>query len=98
MARLDDQENHLFEQYLVRVNAGEASCLAVAGQRGGRILTDDRDARELASQLSIPVSGTLGILLRLVQMQTISLDKANECLRRMIGKGYRSPVGRLDDL
>ena len=41
----------VFQELLMRVNAGEAACLAVASQRNGRILTDDRDARKLAAQL-----------------------------------------------
>lgn len=96
--RLSGREQVLFEQHLIRVNSGEAACLAVAECRNGRILTDDRDARKLAAQLKIPVSGTLGILLRLVQTQAVSLDEANACLHQMIDKGYRSPVGRLDEL
>lgn len=96
--RLNDRERMLFEQHLIRVNSGEAACLAVAECRNGRILTDDRDARKLAAQLKIPVSGTLGILLKLVQMGELSLNQANDILRQLIVKGYRSPVDRLDEL
>lgn len=57
---LEGDEITVFNDLLARVNAGEAACLAVASKRGGRILTDDRDARKLAAQLKIPVSGTIG--------------------------------------
>jgi hypothetical protein len=70
----------------------------VAAQRNGRILTDDRDARKLAAQLKIPVSGTLGILLRLVQIDALMLFEANEMLGQMVSKGYRSPVQKLEEL
>ncbi len=88
----------MFQGHLKRLNAGEASCLAAATQRNGRILTDDRDARKLAAQLSIPVSGTLGILLRLVHTNTLSEQEANQLLAEMIAKGYRSPITKLGSL
>lgn len=95
---LEAEEEILYQELLNRVNAGEAACLAVASQRNGRILTDDRDARKLAAQLKIPVSGTLGILLRLVQIDALTPSEANEILGRMISKGYRSPVQKLQEL
>lgn len=98
VVNLGAEEESLFRELLVRVNAGEASCLAVAVQRNGRVLTDDRDARKLAAQLKIPISGTLGILLRLVQINVLALSEANEILGQMIAGGYRSPVEKLEDL
>lgn len=95
---MEAEEELLFWELLARVNAGEASCLAVAAQRNGRVLTDDRDARKLAAQLKIPVSGTLGILLRLVQINVLALSEANDILGQMITGGYRSPVEKLEDL
>lgn len=95
---LSQEEMILFQGHLKRLNAGEASCLAAATHRNGRILTDDRDARKLAAQLNIPVSGTLGILLRLVQENTLSMGEAEQVLAEMIAKGYRSPVTKLGSL
>ena len=92
-----EEEIHL-QKLLARVNVGEASCLAVASYRNGRFLTDDRDARKLAALLQIPISGTLGILQRLVKRQTLSFADANQILADMISKGYRSPVQTLDEL
>jgi predicted nucleic acid-binding protein len=95
---MEAEEESLFRELLARVNAGEASCLAIAAQRNGRVLTDDRDARKLAAQLKIPVSGTLGVLLRLVQINVLALFEANDILGQMIIGGYRSPVEKLEDL
>ena len=95
---LEAKEETVFQELLMRVNAGEAACLSVDSQRNGRILTDDRDARKLAAQLKIPVSGTLGILLRLVEIDTLTLFEANEILGQMVSKGYRSPVQKLEEL
>ena len=95
---LNSAENQLFQEFSRRVNAGEAACLAVAVNRNGRFLTDDRDARKLAAQLKVPVSGTLGILMRLVQINELTLPDANALLQQMIAKGYRSPVQDLSKL
>jgi predicted nucleic acid-binding protein len=95
---LQAEEEALFQELLEHVNAGEASCPTVAAHRSGRVLTDDRDARKLAAQLRIPMSGTLGALLRLVQIHSLALPEANELLGQMIAYGYRSPVKKLEDL
>ncbi len=96
--RLEESERAMCEQLLARLNAGEAACLAVASARGYRVFTDDRDAREIAIQMRIPISGTLGLLARLVQQKHLSLQQANEFLRRMIAAGYRAPVADLAEI
>ncbi len=95
---LEQAEDMLFQEYCHRVNAGEAAYLAIAAHRHWSLLSDDRDARKLAAQLSIPVSGTLGILLRLVTIRILTLEQADGLLGEMIAKGFRSPVDSLGDL
>lgn len=92
---LQDVEMPHYSQLLQRLNAGEAACLAVALERHCRVLTDDRDARELARRLQIPLSGTLGVLVRLTDIQHLSVDEADHLLHNMIAAGYRSPVTSL---
>lgn len=95
---LEDAEAARYEQLRGRLNAGEAACLAMAGARGCRVLTDDRDAREVARHLRIPLSGTLGVLARLVDISHLDVDHADQLLRSMMAEGYRSPVTSLQDL
>jgi predicted nucleic acid-binding protein len=52
-----------------------------------RVLTDDRDARELARHLRIPLSGTLGVLTRLVDIGHLSLDEADALLLQILVAG-----------
>lgn len=87
-----------YRQICRRLNAGEAACLAMAVERGCRLLTDDRDARRLARHLQIPLSGTLGVLVRLMDLNHLGLAEADQLLRGMIAAGYRSPVTSLEDL
>ncbi len=46
---LEEGEQVLYRHFARRLNMGEASCLAIAASRGYRVLTDDRDAREMAA-------------------------------------------------
>jgi predicted nucleic acid-binding protein len=87
-----------YQQFLRRLNAGEAACLAMAIHRECRMVTDDRDAREFAHRLRIPLSGTLGVLVRLVDTGSLRLKQADVLLSRMIAAGYRSPVALLHEI
>jgi hypothetical protein len=92
---LTDVEISYYDGFLQRLNAGEAACLAIALERRCRVLTDDRDAREIARRLQIPLSGTLGVLVRLIDIEHLTLDKADHLLTKMIAAGYRSPIASL---
>jgi predicted nucleic acid-binding protein len=95
---LAENERPLYDLFTARLNAGEASCLAIAAQREYRVFTDDWDARRLATARRIPVSGTLGILSRLVDIEALTLAEADALLARMIAANYRSPVASLREL
>ncbi len=95
---LSESERVTYEHLREHLNAGEAACLALSTNRECRVFTDDRDARETAADMQIPISGTLGLLMRLVDQDFLSLQEADGLLRRMIAAGYRSPVTRLADL
>jgi predicted nucleic acid-binding protein len=95
---LAETEKAHYERFLHTLNAGEASCLAMALVRGCQFLTDDRDARELAGLFRIPISGTLGVLTRLIDIGSLDLDEADALLTQMIAAGYRSPVASLVEI
>lgn len=91
-------EQATYRALLRRLNRGEAACLAVAFARGGRVLTDDRDARKIAVEMQIPISGTLGILVRLVDLGLLSVKEADQHLKKMIDTDYFSPVDSLTEI
>ncbi len=80
------------------LDAGEAASLAMAIHRGCAFLSDDLADRRLAASQSVRVSGTLGILLKLVKMGELELTEADRLLGEMMAKGYRSPVSTLSRL
>jgi predicted nucleic acid-binding protein len=92
------QEKALFESFRQRLGAGEAACLSLASTRGFKILTDDLDARRVAQQRGISVSGTLGVLVEAVREEHLAREEGNHLLLRMKETGYFSPYERLDDL
>jgi predicted nucleic acid-binding protein len=91
-------ERMQFETFHEHLGEGEASCLAVAKTRGYKLATDDKDARRLARQLGISLTGTIGILATLVKQDQILLVEGDCFLREMIASGYRSPLATLGDI
>jgi predicted nucleic acid-binding protein len=91
-------EHRLRSEYDHFLDPGEASCLALAIARGLTFVSDDLAARRLAEANGVPLTGTLGILIRLVREGALPLNEANAMLSAMIERCYRSPVDRLDDL
>jgi predicted nucleic acid-binding protein len=95
---LDAEASDVYTALRPSLGAGEASCLAMAWQRNGQVATDDKRARQQARDLGVSVTGTLGILVQLVEGEAVSLTEANQALSEMIESGYRSPLNRLDVL
>ena len=91
------EENLLRSQFDQFLDPGEASCLALAVSRHMILITDDLAARRLAEKRNVSLSGTLGLLVALVNQGDIALEEANTLLKSMIQKHYRSPVDRLDE-
>ena len=98
MLTLSNEEAVIYNNLLARLNRGEAACLAIAALRNGQILTDDRDARKIAATMQIPISGTIGILLRLWRTNNLTESEADALLARMISLGYRAPITHLRQL
>lgn len=68
------------------------------GHRLGYVLTDDRAARKTARLLGVRLSGTLGVLARLVDAGRISVAEADQLLGAMLRSGYRSPISSISEL
>jgi predicted nucleic acid-binding protein len=98
VTELTDSEQELASRLSNTLGAGERSCIAKAVKRTGLFGTDDRKARQVALELGVKVTGTLGILVVAVERQITLLDKANQYLAQMIRNGYRSPVDDLSSL
>ena len=96
--KLNETEDKIAQQFVKALGAGERTCIAVAKNRGGLFVTDDRKARQVALEMGVKVTGTLGILIVAVERKIIPIGDANHLLSQMIKDGYRSPINNLSDL
>jgi len=94
----DEEEIRLFGQLPSRLHGGEASCLAIARHWGWIFLTDDQAARDEATRLGVPISGSIGCLVLAVERGLCPLQQANIWLGAMVNLGYRSPLTDLTPL
>lgn len=92
------REQTLFIELTSTFGAGEAACLALAVERTLVFASDDLAARRAARRMGVSLSGTLGILVRGVRENHLTLETANRILTDMVAQGYRSLVEQLDDL
>jgi predicted nucleic acid-binding protein len=81
-----------------QLGPGEAACLAAALSRGLLVLTDDWQGRELGRSFGLEVSGSLGVLDRLVLRHILGLDEADALLAEMVRRGFRSPYQSLREI
>ncbi len=91
-------EKQLFEKLSVSLGAGEASSIAVAKARGIVFASDDKAARTEAELLGVPLTGTIGILLKASKKKIISLQQSNQILKAMIRNGFYCPTKSLSDI
>jgi len=54
------------------VDPGESEAIVLAYEKGLRIIVDDRKAREVAQRLGVPVTGTVGLLIKAKQEGVIT--------------------------
>lgn len=95
---LTPPERVQFETFHEYLGEGEAACLAVARERGYRLAADDKDARRLARQMGISLTGTVGILAILVKQGELTLVEGDHLLQEMVAAGYRAPLATLQDM
>ena len=93
--QLSPAEQIRSEALAQKFGLGESACIAIAEARGGFLLTDDLGARRRAIASGLTVTGTLGVLDRLIKAGALSLDEAEGLLIEMVSRGYRSPVASL---
>ena len=74
--KIEEPSNKSFIAALkLLVDDGEAEAIALATEKQFRIVTDDRQARNVAQQLNLSIIGTIGILVKAKQIQIIPAIK-----------------------
>lgn len=76
-----------------RLDPGEAEALVAAHTAGGTLVTDDGPARTLAADYDIALTGSIGLLVRGVVLEELSVETADEWLTTWIEeRNYYAPV------
>ena len=80
----------------LNLGKGESEVIALARERGMRVIIDDQKARKVAETLELIVTGTVGILLKAKSIALIesAYDKAKE----LRDKGFYVSDQLLDDI
>jgi predicted nucleic acid-binding protein len=85
------------EQLLESLDPGEAQALAIAEVADGTVVTDDGDARTIAEQRGVSLTGSIGLLVRFVEDGHITAETADGYLKHWIDEaGFRSPARDFD--
>ncbi len=94
---LTPEEEQRADEWALALDPGEREALAVVLSRGGTLCSDDLAARRMATHMGVPVCGTIGLLVQAVKERMIDIATADEMLRLMRARGYRSPVDSLQE-
>ena len=86
--RIIDPSTEQREQPNLALGAGEAATIELAASVGGLAVLDDRDARRVAHQRGLPLTGTIAILVKLRQLGVIS--SLAETLAQLGSIGFRT--------
>jgi predicted nucleic acid-binding protein len=91
--RLSNNENMMMQELKrdASIGAGEAEILAVAANRGALAILDDRDARIVAVRLSIPHTGTVGVLYEAFLKKLLSYNELVELLGKLATIAWIAP-------
>lgn len=82
-----------------RLDPGETEALRGAAAHDGTIATDDLAARRLATELDIPVTGSVGLLVLGIKRDGIDTGTADEWIENWrYERGYYAPVESVSEL
>ena len=82
-----------------RLDPGETEALRGAVERDGTIATDDLAARRLATELDVPVTGSIGLLVLGIKREHIDSETADEWLEVWRDeRGYYAPIESVTEL
>lgn len=98
VVELDDESTKLVEQFIDRLDRGEAEALVLAEHHRGLVITDDGVARELARERTIQFTGSIGVLIELVDDDHVTESTADSWLKQWIDDtDYYAPSRELTD-
>jgi len=81
-----------------RLDRGEAAALVAVLAEGGTLVTDDGTARTVGQERGVAVTGSLGLLVRGIREDAVSIEAADSWLQTWIHQeDYYAPVDSVTD-
>jgi len=88
-----EQLQQEFSELQTRLDPGEAEALVAAHTADGTFVTDDGPARALAADYDVALTGSIGLLVRGVVLEEVTVETADEWLTTWIeDRNYYAPV------
>ncbi|ELY54973.1 hypothetical protein C491_17789 [Natronococcus amylolyticus DSM 10524] len=82
-----------------RLDPGEAEAFVTADRSEGTLVTDDGTARQLASASDIKLTGSIGLLVRGVAQNELTIETADAWLATWIDeRNYYAPIESVSDV
>jgi len=88
---IEDQE--LYEMLIKRLDRGESQSIALAKKLELPLIIDERKGRNIAKELGIKIIGLIGIILKLMEKNIISKDRAIEIIQQVEENDFRLSDG-----
>jgi len=88
---IEDQE--LYEMLIKRLDRGESQSIALAKKLELPLIIDERKGRNIAKELGIKIIGLIGIILKLMEKNIISKDRAIEIVQQVEENDFRLSNG-----
>ena len=80
VAEASDRLQHDYPDVRDQLDPGEAEALVAARLTDGTLVTDDNPARTLADSHDVPVTGSIGLLVRGIVIGELSVETADDWL------------------
>jgi predicted nucleic acid-binding protein len=80
---------HLYAMLIKRLDPGESESIVLAKERALPLIIDERKGRATAQSLQIPVIGTVGILLKLIDKTIVTHTEAIDIMQQLEANHFR---------
>lgn len=97
---VSQKELDSFRYRYLKLGKGESSIILAAmkynkEQKKYYAVLDDKDARKVAKELGVNLTGTYGLLLKLKEKSCITEDVCNQCIQQLKESKFRLDVEKL---
>jgi predicted nucleic acid-binding protein len=83
------EHSYMYAMLTKRLDSGESESIVLAKKHGTPLIIDERKGRAIAHSMNIPVIGTVGILLKLIDKHILTHAQALELLAQMEANHFR---------